>query len=121
MRTLDEYRRAVAEVLWPLGAFVRVDRGGALFVSDAPARGADMDVRARLERAGFVVSVEAGLMRVTPALDDAPYELRAVCVKWLKADGARAERIAREALAVAMRLHDAASVAYLKPLLEKGE
>lgn len=56
-----EMRRA-AQALLPKGAFLRRDRGDALYVTDAPRRGAEIDWGA----AGFLCREEGGLACLTP-------------------------------------------------------
>ena len=58
-------RTAVAAAL-PEGAFLRRDRGDALFVSDAPRINSHTDWSARLFEAGFYCA-GAGLLRLWPA------------------------------------------------------
>ena len=65
-------REAVAARL-PEGAFLRRDRGEALFVTDAPRRRPDADWSAALAGAGFACAEEAGLLRISP---DAPWLAR---------------------------------------------
>ncbi|MBR1821884.1 MAG: hypothetical protein IJ769_09715, partial [Clostridia bacterium] len=55
-----------AESALPEGAFLRRDRGDALFVSDAPRRSPDDDWTAALARAGFISQLHGGLASITP-------------------------------------------------------
>ena len=54
--------RYAARALLPPGAFLRRDRGDALYVTDAPRRGADADWGG----AGFLCRTEDGLAYLTP-------------------------------------------------------
>lgn len=58
-------RHAAASAL-PEGAFLRRDRGDALFVSNAPRLCADGDWTLALNRAGFCCEVSGGLLRLWP-------------------------------------------------------
>lgn len=58
-------RNAASSAL-PPGAFLRRDRGDALFVTDAPRRAADGGWLAELGARGFDCRVEDGLARLTP-------------------------------------------------------
>lgn len=57
----EELRRAALGPL-PEGAFLRRDRGAALYVTDAPRRGGTADWRS----AGFLCQESGGLARLTP-------------------------------------------------------
>lgn len=57
--------RAAAQSALPPGAFLRRDRGDALFVTDAPRRGANPDWTAP----GFHCACQGGLARLTPGPD----------------------------------------------------
>ena len=61
----DELRSAAALRL-PEGAFLRRDRGDALYATDAPRRAPDADWQGRFEAAGFECAVAGGLARLTP-------------------------------------------------------
>lgn len=62
-----DFRAEIAALL-PQGAFLRRDRGGALYVTNAPALGADMGPAAEAWRAlGFDVESAPPLMRLTPS------------------------------------------------------
>lgn len=56
-----EMREAVSSAL-PEGAFLRRDRGDALYVTDAPRRGVNVD----WDGLGFICRTENGLARLTP-------------------------------------------------------
>ena len=58
-------REAAAAIL-PDGAFLKRDRGDALFVTDAPRRRPDADWAERFAAAGFVCEITGGLARLTP-------------------------------------------------------
>ena len=61
----ETVRRVAAELL-PPGAFLRRDRGEALFVTDAPLRAPETDWTARFGEVGFACRIEGGLARLTP-------------------------------------------------------
>ena len=58
--------RAAARACLPAGAFLRRDRGPALFATDAPRRAPDVDWPAILAGAGFECAVEGGIAHLTP-------------------------------------------------------
>ena len=58
--------RAAARAALPENAFLRRDRGEALFVTDAPTRQPPEAWLRRVEAAGFECRVEGGLARLTP-------------------------------------------------------
>ena len=66
-RFTDALREAAASAAE--GAFVRRDRGDALFVTDAPRRRRDVDWAERFGAAGFICREENGLARLTPGAD----------------------------------------------------
>ena len=59
--------RDLAREPLPEGAFLRRDRGDALFVTDAPRRAPDVDWPARFAALGFEARIEGGLLYVAPA------------------------------------------------------
>lgn len=66
MRSLAEQLREAARAALPEGAFLRRDRGEALFVSDAPRLRPPADWLPALEPAGFLCEVRGGLLYLTP-------------------------------------------------------
>ena len=62
MNDLTRELRAAAASLLPEGAFLRRDRGDALFVTDAPRRGTLPDG----PKVGFLCETDNGLARLTP-------------------------------------------------------
>ena len=58
--------RQVARAALSEGAFLRRDRGDALFVTDAPRLDAGVSWREALARAGFLVEESGTLARITP-------------------------------------------------------
>lgn len=64
MNALDPWRQALRPLI-PRG-FLRRDQGDGLFVSDYPRYGEAETVSARIESAGFRVTVTDGLARITP-------------------------------------------------------
>ena len=58
--------REAARAALPEGAFLRRDRGGALFVTDAPRRCTDIHWRDALSEAGFAVEERGGLAFLSP-------------------------------------------------------
>lgn len=61
-----ERLRDAARAPLPEGAFLRRDRGDALFVSDAPRRCPQADWAVRFTRAGFRCEISDGLARLSP-------------------------------------------------------
>lgn len=110
-------REAASAVLRPLGAFVRTDRGHALFVSDAPRHGA---ASVPALEAYFILHTEGGLLFLSPRLPNVPETLRALYLRLLKADPATRDRMLREALAECMRLHRAHDAQFLERIFEGG-
>ncbi len=64
MNALDPWRQALRPLI-PKG-FLRRDQEGGLFVSDYPRYGDACSISARIEAAGFRVTVTASLARITP-------------------------------------------------------
>lgn len=110
-------KEAASAVLRPLAAFVRTDRGHALFVSDAPRHGA---ASVPALEAHFILHTEGGLLFLSPRLPNVPETLRALYLRLLKADPATRDRMLREALAECMRLHRAQDVQFLERIFEGG-
>ena len=67
MHSLAQMLRTAAAAALPGGAFLRRDRGDALFVTDAPRLGDRMDWAGPLFEAGFYCAVSGGLLRLWPA------------------------------------------------------
>lgn len=111
----DRLTRVARDALCPLGAFVRIDRGGALFVSDAPRRGAEIPNALEAE---FEARISGGLMYLTPRLARVPERLRGVFLCAMKADGAEREVLLRKAFAESMRLHCAEEIAFFTKIWE---
>ena len=61
-----ETLRAVAAGALPQGAFLRRDRGDALFVSDAPRLASVAALAGALARAGFRCEASGGLIQLWP-------------------------------------------------------
>lgn len=59
--------RAAARSALPEGAFLKRARGEGLFITDAPRLRPNGNWREALEAAGFVLSEENGLVRLSPA------------------------------------------------------
>ncbi len=108
---------AAAAALRPIGAFVRTDRGHALFVSDAPRHGA---ASVPALEAQFILHTEGGLLFLSPRLPNAPETLHALYLRLLKADPATRDRMLREALAECMRLHRTREAQFLEHIFEGG-
>lgn len=66
MGVTDTPLRAAVRALLPGGAFLRIDREEALFVTDAPRRGAGPDLVEALEKAGFSACTRGGLLAMVP-------------------------------------------------------
>jgi hypothetical protein len=67
MNAIDAPMRAAARAPLPIGAFLRVDRGEGLYVSDAPMRGADARALvAALGRADFDAWEARGRLHIAP-------------------------------------------------------
>ena len=67
MHSLAQMLRTAAAAALPGGAFLRRDRGDALFVTDAPRFSARMDWAGLLSEAGFHCAGSGGLLRLWPA------------------------------------------------------
>ena len=66
MHDLCRALRAAATATLPAGAFLRRDRGDALFVTDAPRVDPRADWALRLAGAGFLCAARDGLLRLWP-------------------------------------------------------
>lgn len=120
---MTDMREYVASCL-PEGAFLRRDRGGAMYVTNAPAKGWRGDIP------GFVVETDGALAHITPDADtmrkcgyegdalarelgrfrgasEEALRIFAACMKCAEApDGAayeKCDRLVRQAAAVALR------------------
>lgn len=67
MNDLCRALRAAATAALPPGAFLRRDRGNALFITDAPRIDPRADLTAALAEAGFACAGADGLLRLWPA------------------------------------------------------
>lgn len=67
MHSLAQILREAAAAALPAGAFLRRDRGDALFVTDAPRISARMDWAGPLFETGFYCTGSGGLLRLWPA------------------------------------------------------
>ena len=67
MHSLSSPLRAAATAVLPQGAFLRRDRGDALFVTNAPRIDPGRDWTAALSEAGFTCAGSDGLLRLWPA------------------------------------------------------
>ena len=67
MNDLCRALRATARAALPPGAFLRRDRGDALFITDAPRIDPRADLTAALAEAGFECAGADGLLRLWPA------------------------------------------------------
>ncbi len=67
MHSLAQMLRTAAAAALPEEAFLRRDRGDALFVTDAPRFSARMDWAGLLSEAGFHCAGSGGLLRLWPA------------------------------------------------------
>jgi len=121
MPTLEEYRSIAQSALSSSGAFVRIDRRDALFVSDVLKRpgGLSDEAKASLE-AHFSISERLGLICLTPKFETVPVSLRGLALEILKSDKEKAEKAIRTSLAVCMRKKQTEETRYLENLL-KGE
>ena len=108
-------RIAKLKELLPEKAFLRFDRGEALFISDAPRFPGSYPQKI----SGYEVVVRSGLMRLTPTYEDVPESVRGLMTEFIKANGTQRERIIRQNLAVSLRLHDAPGTAFLNELLKE--
>ena len=116
MLSLAEHRRIVRSYL-PEGAFLRIDRAKALFVSDAPR----FKDAACIEIPGYKTENCGNLLRITPNFGEALAAVEDALIKILKADTAERDELIRKNLALALREHDAARTAFFKKLLEREE
>jgi len=67
---MNPMRAHAVRVLADTGAFLRCDRGGALYVTDLPARQASWQaIAAALERAHLRVEARPGLLLLTPGIE----------------------------------------------------
>lgn len=118
---LDDERKylyGIAEkaLLNASGAFLRIDRGDALFISDAPRRGAENFDALDTD---FECRVRDGLLRLTPRFPHVPESLRPFYLNLMKSGGAEREFRLRKALAENMRLHKALEIEFLTKIWEE--
>ncbi len=109
MKTLDEYRAELMPLLTET-AFLRVDRGDALLITDAPLR-AD---RTPLLPDDYETVSDGRLMRITPKLTLLPEEARPCYIAYLKT---KDEKPLRQCLALCLRYHYAEAAARLERML----
>lgn len=114
MKTLEDYREEIKARL-PENAFLKVDRGSALFVSDAPTRRTDCDIRIE----GWKCRPDKGLLYITPALHEVPEAIRDVYIHTLKRGKAENQKEIRQRLACCMRSKQKEETAFLNDLLER--
>ncbi len=117
MTRLDEYRQDLRSKL-PHGSFLRLDRGEALFVSDAPRLGIEIDPESL---SGYQVKIEDKLMYITPSFIEAPEKLREMLIHCLKSEGIQKERLLRMNLAKALREKDQVCTDFLQAILDEEE
>lgn len=116
MYTLKEYSDLLRQLI-PREAFVRLDRGKGLFVSDYPLRCPGFT----LADPEFFVENTGGLAHISPCFADAPETLKAdLNVIYGSAPSLMNKRL-RQRLALAMRLGRADECAYLNELLDYME
>lgn len=115
MLSLDEHRNFIRSCL-PPKAFLRLDRGDSLFVTDAPRFLPEKN----LQIPGYSTLLAGGILHITPVFEDIPTSLRDVMVRILKAEDEDRDRLIRTHLALALRQRDAQSAKILDELL-KGE
>ncbi len=111
MYTLNELSDLLRRLV-PREAFVRLDRGKALFVSDWPLRCPGFS----LEEKEFLVEIDGGLACITPRFTGAPETLKSDLVGIYKTPELSDKRL-RQRLALALRLGSTDESAYLKKLL----
>ena len=79
MNALDPWRQTLRPLISK--GFLRRDQGDGLFVSDYPRYGDACSVSARIEAAGFCVTVADGLARITPKMETCQALLNAAPVR----------------------------------------
>ncbi len=100
-------------------AFVKIDRGSALLVSDAPARGLYTETAKAALSADYLQEESRGLVYLTPRLKNVPERLRRVYIDILKSENEKRERLIRQALAECLRLKNADEAAFMQEMLLK--
>ena len=111
MYTLKELSDLLRRLV-PREAFVRLDRGKSLFVSDWPLRCPGFT----LDETEFMVEIRDGLARITPRFADAPETLKSDLLEIYKTPELTDKRL-RQRLALALRLGRVDESAYLETLL----
>ena len=109
MKTLEEYRAELTPLL-PENAFLRIDRGVALFVTDAPMRSGKPPVLPD----EYETSSDSRLLRITPKLNDLPKEAKNHYITYLKT---KDDASLRRALSLCMRAHNTEAAARLERML----
>ena len=115
MYTLKECSDLLRRLV-PREAFIRLDRGKALFVSDWPLRCPGF----ALEEKEFSVEICGGLARITPRFTGAPEALKSDLLQIYKSPELTDKRL-RQRLALALRLGRTDESAYLNKLLSHME
>ena len=116
MRSVEDYRRDILPLL-PKGAFLRLDRGSALFVTDAPRLEPGFGIRDR----AWQVRQDNGLLYITPVFDGIPADERQAFAASLKLMGERRQKLLRQRLALNMRLKKQEEAHFLSALLDETE
>ena len=116
MYTIDFYKRELKSAIDFSGAFLRVDRGNALLVTDI--------LRIKEEGIslppGYIAYTEGGLMHITPIYDFAPESLASFVTLVLKADGRNRDRLIRQRLALSLRLKNSTEIRFLTELAREA-
>ena len=110
---LDDHYRILRGLL-PEGAFLKLDRGDALFVTDAPLRKKDFSLFCD----GYECAVRNGLMYISPSEGSAPGALAAALPEIYKYPSGRCNKPLRQRLAVALRTHNGDEARYLRALMD---
>ena len=116
MYTLKEYSDLLRRLV-PLEAFVRLDRGEGLFVSDYPLRCPGFT----LTDPEFTAEIAGGLAHIKPCFAGAPETLKKDLDGIYKSAPNLMNKRLRQRLALAMRLGEADESAYLNELLDYME
>ena len=97
---------------------MKVDRGDALFVTDAPRRGG---LDASTLEAFFEIRTANALAYLTPRFDSVPPRLKNAYLQILKSERSIRDVLIRKTLAESMRLHAREEIHFMNKLLERSQ
>lgn len=116
MKTAEEYKKELLPLL-PENAFLKKDRGEALFVSDAPRRQKNFALNSN----AFDTAEKGGLLYITPRFAQYPADLRPLLLLCVKNGIGSEQKEIRNELALRLRKRSTDAVGFLKSMIRKTE